>query len=220
MYQETAEHPRLTAAQRWAITGVALAAACLFGYGAAGSYTSIAHLAAGHHVPLPRLVPVGIDGGLVGTVLLDIVLTWSGQPVWWLRWLSRLLTLATVAANAAAGWPDPVSTGLHLAAPVMILATVEATRSVLLHRPVLTGPRREPVPLARWLLAPWPTWKLWRRMVLWQVTSYRAALNTEQQRLRALYRLRHRYGLWGANTWPRAVSWNFSDCAMEIQHRF
>lgn len=215
MNQETAPvRPRLTAAHRWAITGVALAAVCLFGYGLAGSYTSITHLAAGHHVPLPRLVPVGIDGGLAGTVLLDIVLTWSGYPIWWLRWLSRLLTLGTIAANTAAGWPDPVSTGLHLAAPVMILAVVEATRSVLLHRPVLTGPHREPIPLARWLLAPWPTWKLWRRMVLWQETSYRAALDTEQQRLRALYRLRHRYGQHWHQHVPDDLAWMLRDGVM------
>jgi hypothetical protein len=35
---------------------------------------------------------------------------------------------------------------------------------------------------------------LWRRMVLWQVTSYREALETEQRRLRALHLLRRRYG--------------------------
>ena len=77
----------LSRPQRWAIGGVALAAGCLLAYGVAGSYTSVAHLASTHDVPLPRLVPVGIDGGLVGTVLLDIVLTWTGFPVRWLRWL-------------------------------------------------------------------------------------------------------------------------------------
>jgi Protein of unknown function (DUF2637) len=204
----------LTTAQRWAVVGVGVAAACLFGYGAAGSYASVTHLAAAHHVPLPRLVPVGIDGGLVGTVLLDIVLTWTGHPVWWLRWLARLLTAGTIAANAAAGWPDLVATGLHLAAPVMILAAVEATRSVLLRRPVTGGPRREPIPLARWLLAPWATWKLWRRMVLWQVSSYRAALDTEQRRLRAQYRLRHRFGQdWNCYV-PDDLVWMLRDGVM------
>jgi hypothetical protein len=146
-------------------------------------------------MPLPRLVPAGIDGGLVGTVLLDIVLTWIGSPVWWLRWLARFLTVGTVAANGAAGWPDPVAVGLHIAAPLMMLAMVEAARSVLLRRTgEASGGHRESIPLARWLLAPWPTWLLWRRMVLWQVTSYRTALETEQRRLRALYRLRDRYG--------------------------
>jgi hypothetical protein len=211
MNQASSPPAGLTATQRWAIAGVALAAACLLSYGAAGSYASVTHLAAAHHVPLPRLVPVGIDGGLAGTVLLDIVLTWSGYPVWWLRWLARLLTLGTIAANAAAGWPDPVATGLHLAAPVMILAVVEATRSVLLRRPAATGPRREPIPLARWFLAPWPTWKLWRRMVLWQVTSYQAALDTEQRRLRARYRLRHLFGQDWHRHVPDDLAWMLRD---------
>jgi len=193
--------PMLSRAQRWAVGGIALAAGCLLAYGVAGSYTSVTHLASAHGVPLPRLVPVGIDGGLIGTVLLDIVLTWTGFPVWWLRWLARILTAGMIAANGAAGWPDPVPTGLHLAAPVMILAVIEAARSVLLRRPAPGEDRREPIPLARWILAPWPTWKLWRRMVLWEVTSYRAAIETEQRRLRALYQLRSRYG----SSWERQV---------------
>jgi hypothetical protein len=98
---------RLSRAQRWAVVGVALAVGCLLAYGVAGSYTSVTHLASVHGVPLPRLVPVGIDGGLAGTVLLDIVLTWTGFAVWWLRWLARVLTVGMIAANGAAGWPDP-----------------------------------------------------------------------------------------------------------------
>jgi hypothetical protein len=78
---------RLTRAQCAAVTMVAIVATCLFGYGAAGSYASVSHLAAVHHVPLPRTVPLGIDSGLAGTVLLDIALTWTGMPVWWLRLL-------------------------------------------------------------------------------------------------------------------------------------
>jgi hypothetical protein len=183
----------------------------LFGYGVAGSYASVTHLATIHHVPMPLLVPVGIDGGLVGTVLLDIMLTWTGYPVWWLRWLARLLTLGTVAANAAAGWPDPVATGLHLAAPVMILAVVEATRSVLLRRSVPEVSRREPVPLARWILAPSSSFTLWRRMVLWQVTSYRDALDTEKRRLRALFRLRHKYGAEWTRHVPDDLAWMLHD---------
>jgi hypothetical protein len=201
----------LSRAQRWAVGGVALAAGCLLAYGVAGSYASVTHLASAHHVPLPLLVPVGIDGGLAGTVLLDIVLTWIGFPVWWLRWLARLLTAGMIAANGAAGWPDPVATGLHLAAPVMILAVIEAGRSVLLRRPGPGERRREAVPLARWLLAPWPTWKLWRRMVLWQVTSYRTAIETEQRRLRALYQLRSRYGeRWDRHV-PDDLAWMLRD---------
>jgi hypothetical protein len=39
-----------------------------------------------------------------------------------------------VAANTVAGWPDPVAVGLHAAAPVTLLAMIEAGRTVLLRR--------------------------------------------------------------------------------------
>jgi hypothetical protein len=57
------------------------------GYGLAGSYLSISELADRHDVPLAALVPAGIDGGLVAVVVLDLVLTWIGSPVGWLRQL-------------------------------------------------------------------------------------------------------------------------------------
>ena len=37
----------------------------------------------------------------------------------------------------------------------------------------------------RLLLAPWRTLLLWRRMALWQITSYRTAIDTERQVRRA-----------------------------------
>ncbi|MCI2423861.1 DUF2637 domain-containing protein [Saccharopolyspora sp. K220] len=111
------------------ITGAGLAA-----YGAAGSYQTLAALAADKGLPLPTLVPVGVDGGLFGVVVVDLVLTWIGHPIVWLRQLVRLLATATVLANAAAGWPDPIAVGLHTAAPVMLLAMIEAARTVLLRR--------------------------------------------------------------------------------------
>ena len=168
------------------------------GYGLAGSYLSITDLADRHNVPLAKLVPAGIDGGLVAVVVLDLVLAWMGTPVGWLRQLVRVLSVGTVAANAVAGWPDPVATGLHAAAPLMLLAMIEASRTVLLRRiGRAPGTLREPIPLARWLLAPWRTFLLWRRMALWRITSYRIAVDTELQLRRAVPLLRVRYGAVG-----------------------
>jgi hypothetical protein len=123
-------------------------------------------------------VPASIDGGLVGVVVLDLVLAWVGVPVGWLRQLVRILSVGTIAANAVGGWPDPVGVGLHVAAPMMLLAMIEAGRAVLLRRMgQLNGMLREAIPLARWVLAPCRTCLLWRRMVLLQITSYRRALD-------------------------------------------
>jgi hypothetical protein len=66
-------------------------------------------LAARHDVPLAELVLVGVHGGLVAVVVLDLVLTWIGTPVGWLRQLVRVLSVGTVAANAVAGWLDVVA---------------------------------------------------------------------------------------------------------------
>jgi hypothetical protein len=111
---------------------------------------------------LAGLVPAGIDGGLVG--VLDLVLAWISMPVGWLRQLVRVLSVGTILANAVGGWPDPVAVGLHAAAPVMLLAMVEAGRTVLLRRMgKVDGTLRDSIPLTRWVLAPWRTWLLWRR---------------------------------------------------------
>jgi hypothetical protein len=178
------------------------------GYGLAGSYVAVSELAARHDVPLAGWVPAGLDGGLVAVVVLDLVLTWIGAPVGWLRQLVRVLSVGTVVTNAIAGWPDPVAVGLHAAAPLMLLAMLEAGRSVLLRRiGEARGTRREPIPLIRWLLAPWRTMLLWRRMALWQITSYRTAIDTELQVRRATTLLQARYGRWWRRHAPADLVW-------------
>jgi hypothetical protein len=132
--REMADSGRLSAGQRVALAGAVLMAAGLAAYGALGSYATVSDLAARVGVPLPGLVPLGIDGGLVGVVALDLVLAWTGSPLGWLRQFARLLTAGTVSLNASAGWPDPMAAGLHAAAPLMLLVMVEAGRAVLSRR--------------------------------------------------------------------------------------
>ncbi|MEU8481042.1 DUF2637 domain-containing protein, partial [Streptomyces hygroscopicus] len=52
----------------------------------------------------------------------------------------------------------------------------------------------ESVRIARWLLAPVPTFRLWRRMKLWELRSYEEVIRLEQDRLVYQARLRARYG--------------------------
>lgn len=178
------------------------------GYGFAGSYVTVPALAARQGVPLAGLVPAGINGGLVAVVVLDLVLAWIGTPVAWLRQLVRVQSVGTVAANAAGGWPSPIAVGLHSAAPVMLLAMVEVGRTVLLRRMGhANGTLRDPVLLARWLLAPWRTWLLWRRMVLWRITSYRQAVEAELELRCAVALLRTRYGRRWRRRAPTDLVW-------------
>jgi len=125
--------------------------------------------------------PGRLSGGqrlAVGVVVLDLVLSWTGQPIGWLRQLVRALTVGTVAANAAAGWPA-----------------------------------RDPIPAARWLLAPWSTWLMWRRMVLWQVGGFHAALEAEQEGRRVVVLLRARYGRRWRRYAPPDLAWKLRSSA-------
>jgi uncharacterized protein DUF2637 len=199
---------RLSPGQRWALAASTVLALGLAGYGVAGSYETISDLATDAGVPLPGLVPMGIDGGLVGVVTLDLVLAWTGQPVGWLRQLARVLTVGTVAANASAGWPEPIAVGLHSAAPIVLLVMVEAGRAVLLRRAgLMSGIARDRIPWGRWVLSPSRTLLLWRRMVLWDIRSYSRALDIEARLRRAHALLRMHYGRRWKHDAPADLVW-------------
>lgn len=186
---------------------VMLVSLILAGYGAAGSYDNLSHLAAARRVPLPRLVPVGLDGGLIGIIVLDIMLTWAGYPLWGLRATGRLFAAATIAANAIAGWPDPVGVFLRVFAPVLIVVITESVRAMLLKRRSEAG-GSEGVPLARWLLDFRGTARLWRRMKLWRIRDYAEAVDMELSRLQAIEKLA---ALYGPASWrqaaPKHLAW-------------
>jgi hypothetical protein len=199
---------RLSRAQVAVLSSSIVLAVLVACYGFAGSYATVSDLAGSRGVPLAMWVPAGIDGGLVALVVLDLVLVWVGHPVGWLRQIVRLLSVGTVAANAAGGWPDLVAVCLHTAAPAMVLAMVEAGRSVLLRRMGQErGTARDGIPLARWTLAPWRTWLLWRRMVLWQITNYQQALEIELEVNRINVLLKSRYGWKWRRYAPADLTW-------------
>jgi hypothetical protein len=59
---------------------------------------------------------------------------------------------------------------------------------------LVNGARMEKVRRSRWLLAPMSTARLRRRMILWEITSYRRALELEAERHAELARLEMTYG--------------------------
>lgn len=160
-------------------------------YAAAASYKSVSALATRLGVPLAGLCPIGIDGGLLAIIVFDITLTIIGRPIRWLRMVGRLFAVGVVAANFAAGWPDPVGIALRLAAPVLFIVIIEAARTVLLHRH--DDPDEERIPRIRWLLDFRGTFALWKRMRLWKERSYSRAVEMELERLVAIEKLAMKY---------------------------
>nr|CEL13478.1 Phage protein [Kibdelosporangium sp. MJ126-NF4] len=90
----------------------------------------------------------------------------------------------------------------------MLLAMVEAGRAVLLRQTGLAaGLSRDRIPLGRWILSPWRTWLLWRRMVLWQIADYHDALDMEAHIRRARTQLHTEYGSHWKRDAPADLVW-------------
>ncbi|XMN08333.1 DUF2637 domain-containing protein [Streptomyces griseobrunneus] len=179
------------------LIGVVVAGAVLIAaIGFAGSYAAVRELAEDKGFGQFSLVfPIGIDAGICVLLALDLLLTWMRIPFPLLRQTAWLLTAATIAFNGAASWPDPLGTAMHAVIPVLFVVSVEAARHAVGRIADITADKHmEGVRLTRWLLSPIPTFKLWRRMKLWELRSYEQVIKLEQERLIYQARLQARFG--------------------------
>ncbi|MFE9454050.1 DUF2637 domain-containing protein [Streptomyces sp. NPDC006739] len=166
------------------------------GIGFAGSYAAVRALAVRKGFgTFAYVFPVGIDAGICVLLALDLLLTWIRIPFPLLRQTAWLLTVATIAFNGAAAWPDPLGVGMHAVIPVLFVVAVEAARHAIGRIADITADRHmEGVRLTRWLLSPIPTFLLWRRMKLWELRSYEQVIRLEQERLVYQASLHSRFG--------------------------
>jgi hypothetical protein len=195
-------------AMGWAVGAIGLGLAV---YSAIGSYKSIVELAKRLDVPSPDWVPIGIDGGLFGVVLLDLFATAIGRPIGWLRSVARVFTIGTVVVNGMSGWKterlawDNVqSVTLHIFAPLLFLVLVEATRELIMWKIAKNaGELADTIPWSNWWLQFWPTFLTWRRMRLQKIPSRTVALAMESRRRRAIALLKIAHP--GFRRWRKAA---------------
>ncbi|WP_326800327.1 DUF2637 domain-containing protein [Streptomyces sp. NBC_01808] len=181
---------------RMLITVVVLGAVVIAAIGFAGSYAAVRDLAEKKGFgDFAVFFPIGIDAGIVVLLALDLLLTWMRIPYPLLRQAAWLLTAATIAFNGAAAWPDPLGVGMHAIIPVLFVVAVEAARHAIGRIADITADKyMEGVRVSRWLLAFPSTFRLWRRMKLWELRSYEEVIRLEQDRMVYRARLRARYG--------------------------
>ncbi|MFJ8495321.1 DUF2637 domain-containing protein [Streptomyces sp. NPDC094038] len=186
---------KLTRTHRILIGVVVAGAMVIAGIGFAGSYAAVRELAIKKGFGnFSYFFPIGIDAGICVLLALDLLLTWIRMPFPLLRQTAWLLTVATVAFNAAAA-TDPLGRAMHAVIPVLFVVTVEAARHAVGRIADITADKHmEGVRLTRWLLSPVPTFLLWRRMKLWELRSYDQVIKLEQERLVYQARLRSRFG--------------------------
>ncbi|MFF9018351.1 DUF2637 domain-containing protein [Streptomyces sp. NPDC014870] len=179
------------------LIGVVIAGAVIIaGIGFAGSYAAVRELAVEKGFgTFSYFFPIGIDAGICVLLALDLLLTWIRIPFPLLRQTAWVLTAATIAFNGAAAWPDPLGVGMHAVIPVLFVVAVEAARHAVGRIADITADKHmEGVRLTRWLLSPVPTFRLWRRMKLWELRSYEQVIKLEQDRLIYQARLQARFG--------------------------
>lgn len=187
---------QLTRTHRILIGVVVAGAVVIAAIGFAGSYTAVRDLAEKKGFGSFSVVfPIGIDAGICVLLALDLLLTWIRIPFPLLRQTAWLLTAATIAFNGAAAWPDPLGVGMHAVIPILFVVSVEAARHAVGRIADITADKHmEGVRLTRWILSPIPTFKLWRRMKLWELRSYEQVIKLEQDRLIYQARLQARFG--------------------------
>ncbi|MFH9959294.1 DUF2637 domain-containing protein [Streptomyces roseolus] len=186
----------LTRTHRILIGLVIGGAVIIAGIGFAGSYAAVRELAVHKGFgTFSYFFPIGIDAGICVLLALDLLLTWLRIPFPLLRQTAWLLTAATIAFNGAAAWPDPLGVGMHAVIPMLFVVAVEAARHAVGRIADITADKHmEGVRLTRWMLSPVPTFRLWRRMKLWELRSYDQVIKLEQERLIYQARLQARFG--------------------------
>ncbi|MET9396115.1 DUF2637 domain-containing protein [Kitasatospora sp. NPDC002965] len=193
---EPVARPVLKTIHRWMIGGIAAGALLIAAIGLGGSYLAVRDVASDQGMgDFANVFPIGIDAGIIILLALDLLLTWLRIPFPLLRPTAWLLTVATIAFNAAASWPNPLGVGMHAAIPVLFVIISEAGRHAIARLARLSSDRSiEKIRTMRWVLAPVQTWRLWRRMQLWEIRSLDEAIHGEQARLTYKVLVRRRRG--------------------------
>ncbi|WP_240982070.1 MULTISPECIES: DUF2637 domain-containing protein [unclassified Streptomyces] len=197
--QETTAKPAVPPLSGWERLGAGLTVlggAAVGGLGFYASFDGVSDAAAAWGFSDPWVLPAAIDSAIPVFTVAGLLLIRMGMPLWWARIVPWALSLITCALNVAVGttlW----SKIAHGSMALLWVAVSEIAAHVYAARiGAYTGRRRQmdKVRWARWFLSPVPTFRLWRRMKLWELTSYDEVLRLEQERLFYRALLHGRYG--------------------------
>jgi hypothetical protein len=186
--------PPLSRGERALLAGAALLGVGVGGVGLALSFDTVSAAGTAWGFATPQMLPLAIDLAIPTFTVVNLLLIRMDMALSWVRWVPWLLTLVTCWLNIAAG-TSMAARAAHGTMPLLWVVLSEVAAHVYAVRVgVATGRRMEKIRRSRWLLAPVTTFALWRRMTLWEITSYGDALARERERQLACAELRERYG--------------------------
>jgi len=163
--------------ERVVIGVVAVLLAGLAGLGAVVSFASVETAVRPYLGELAWTVPVGVDAGIFVFTVIDLVMLRLGLRTRWGRLVPWAFIAATIYLNVAT---ETVLLGrvAHGVLPILWVLAVEYAALAIRALGGLDdgtkpgGVRRiDRVRLSRFVLAPWPTLRLWRRMRLWEIVD-------------------------------------------------
>lgn len=191
--EEPAKSRPLTRSMKWVVGVVVALVVVLAGLGFIVSFDTQEGAVAPFLEDKAWMVPVGLDIGIIAFAALNLVLAYMNLSITWLRAFPWVLTAMSLYINVTAH-DDLVARVAHVAMPGMwIVACEVGTHVVKIRAGLSAGTRTESLGLARWLLSPVTTLRLWRHMRLWGVKAAAKAREVESQRLEAKAALRYRY---------------------------
>ncbi|WP_129286477.1 DUF2637 domain-containing protein [Streptomyces sp. GZWMJZ-114] len=195
--------PPLTRPEMGLAGAGAFSAAGVGALGLVSSFDAVSTAAAQWGFASPWMLPVGIDLAIPVFTVANLLLIRLDMALAWVRFVPWVLTLITCGLNVAAGYGVWAKVA-HGTMPLLWVVFSEIGAHVYSVRiGAATGRRMEKIRRSRWLLAPLSTFALWRRMTLWEITSYGDALTRERERVLARARLRELHGRrWRSRT-PR-----------------
>lgn len=188
------ELPPLSRGERVLLVGAAGLGVGVGGVGLATSFDTVTAAAARWGFATPQMLPLAIDLAIPTFTAVTLLLIRMGMALAWVRFVPWALTLVTCWLNIAAGSSLSARVA-HGTMPLLWVVLSEVAAHVYAVRiGAVTGRRMEKIRRSRWLLAPVTTFVLWRRMTLWEITSYTTALARERDRQLARADLYERYG--------------------------
>lgn len=187
--------PPFTRWERFGASLTAVGGAAVGGLGFYASFDAVSTAAASWGFTEPWVLPTAIDSAIPVFTGAYLFLIRMGMPLAWARIVPWTLSLITCALNVAAGsslW----SKVAHGSMSLLWVAVSEIAAHIYAVRIGAATGRQlmDKVRWARWFLSPLATFLLWRRMKLWELTSYDDALDLEQERLVYQALLRGRFG--------------------------
>jgi len=190
--------PPLSGPELVGAIAIVLAAATVSTLGLLSSYTALEHKAAGWGWEWPWLLPVGIDVAIPAFTGANLFLIRMGMELRWVRWVPRVVTAVSVYLNWNASDSTTGRIGHAALTLLWVIFSEIASHMYATRIGAVTGKvRMETVRRSRWLLAPIPTARLRRRMILWEITSYTEALTRLQEQTYLRAQLKEEHGwLW------------------------